>query len=177
MPPKPPKLKRAFSGLALTTNDVRTIAFHAERAGTLEVRANGSRLMDVGQVDQVIAEDVVLERLVVTATVPEGTLEFSYQQSWVQVRADEDAPELREPFAAIVALLESKPRTGFERCSMDVSPPGSWTAPSSVAAAPTPAAPPAQPSSRMPSATPARGGMLARWFNALPFRRSRSGRR
>src|SRR3954462_7644117 len=107
---KTPHLKRVFSGLPLDTNDVRTIARLAERAGPIEVRANSARLMDVDQVDQVIAEDVVLDRLVISASSPDGGLEFVYEQSYVLVRADDAAPGLREPFAAIVALLEAKPR-------------------------------------------------------------------
>jgi hypothetical protein len=172
MPPKP-KLKRVFSGITLTTNDVRSIAVLAELAGEVEVRANGARLMDVGQVDQVIAEDVVLDRLVVSVITRDGALEFVYEQSYVLVRADDEAPALREPFAAIVALLEAKPHAGFGRCSMDVSPADTWKPPAAFTTAPTREAPAVRPSSRVPTATP--GGMLRRWFSAL--RGNRGGSR
>ena len=113
-----PKLKRVFTGITLSTNDVRDIAHYAAAAGRLDIRANGARLMEVGQVEQVISEDVVLDRLTIIAIDGESVLEFSYEPSHVLARADDGAPRLREPFAAIVGLLEAKPPNGFGRCSI-----------------------------------------------------------
>jgi hypothetical protein len=171
MAPKRP-LKRVFSGLPLTTNDVRTIVFHAARSGEVDLRANGARLMDVNQVDQVIAEDIVLERLTLSVALRDGALEVVYEPGAILVRVDEDAPSLRSPYEAIVALLASRSGTGFGRNSMEVSPLGTWREPE-VAPAPTPVAPPTQTSSRLLAASPRRGA-LRRWWQSLPFNRART---
>jgi hypothetical protein len=173
MASKRPNLKRVFSGIPLTTNDVRSIAFHAAQAGEVDLRANGARLMAIDQVDQVIVEDIVLDRLSITVAAREGSLEMVYEPGAILVRADEEALSLRAPFEAIVALLAAKTNTGFGRNSMEVSPPGTWREPAMPRAAAAPAAAAKPASSHRASASPRRGA-LRRWWNSLPFNRTRT---
>jgi hypothetical protein len=124
-------LRRGFSGITVTTNDLRTIAHWGGEVGTLDIHANGARLMGIDQVDQVIVEDVVLERfeMVVLDTTTDERLVLSYDQSSVVVQCDEPGQRLRPAFDVICELLSSHAKNGVGRCLIDVSPPASWQAP------------------------------------------------
>lgn len=167
----PDVLRHAFDGVTLTTNEVRTIALHLEGVGALDIRANGARLLDVAQVDAVIAEDVVLDRLVLSAADGDDRVEFVFEHSGIVVRCDDDRPPLRQAYEAVCALLRAKARNGFASCSIDVSPSGSWSPPPG-SSAPRGRAPAG--SERSPAQ---RGGRWTRWLRALDGRRRRSNSR
>lgn len=132
MPPS--ILKRGFTGISLTTNDLRTIAHWAAKAGTLEVRANGARLMSIDQVDQVIAEDVVLERFELSVLDrADDRLELVYDQASLLVRLDPGNPRLQAAFDALCDYLGSRPANHLGRCVVEVSAPGTWVAPATPA--------------------------------------------
>ncbi|MBA2480658.1 MAG: hypothetical protein H0V44_08350 [Planctomycetes bacterium] len=163
------KLKRVFSGITLTTNDLTTIAARATEVGpTVAMKANAYRITDIDELSQVLAEDIVLDRLTLMVFDLDGSaLEFTWESSYVLIQADCTAPGVRPSFEAIVDLLESRPRNGFNYNVIEVSPPGTWTAPAALAAATPPAASASAPTSRSGPYATASSGMLSRWWKRL----------
>jgi hypothetical protein len=139
MPAGLDKLKRVFSGITLTTNDLTTIATRAAEIGqTVAMKANAVRLSDIDELPQVMAEDVVLDRLTMMVFDANGAaLEFTWEPSYVLVQVDGTSPGARPAFDAIVALLASRPRNGFNYNVVEISPPGSWTPPTASTTAST----------------------------------------
>lgn len=158
-----PQHKRAFSGISITTNDLRTINRWAEKVASPDIRANGARLMAVDQIEQVMIEDVVLDNCEITVRDGEDFLVLRYEPSCVMLRCDAGNARLAPLFTSILHLLGAKPNNVSGRCSIDVSVPETWA----------PAATPARLRSAVeqpPSAkAPAHG--FTEWFSRLPFMR------
>ncbi len=161
------QLKRVFSGITISTNDLKSVAHHAAGlGGQVAMKANSYRLEDIEQIRDVIAEDVVIDHLSISAHHEHAPLEFTYEPGYILVQAEEDHPALRTPFAAIVALLESKPRNGFNACALDLSAPGTWVAPDHPETVVDPAPAVRRDSAQHDAASP-RGGLLSRWWHRL----------
>ena len=160
------KLKRLFTGITLTSNDLKTIAARAEEiAPTVAMKANAYRLSDMDQLAEVIAEDVVIDRLTIMVFDASGSaLEVTWEPSYVLVQADASSSEVRAPFAAIVSLLESRPRNGFNFNVIELSPTGSWSLPAAAATKQTASVPD---SSRSGRGEPQREGLLRRWWKRM----------
>ncbi len=171
------QLKRLFTGITLTTNDLKTIAARAEEiAPTVAMKANAYRLSDIDQLTDVVAEDVVIDHLTVMVFDAGGAaLEVTWEPSFVLVQADDGSPAVRAPFSAIVALLESRPRNGFNYNVIEISPAGTWTAPSPAATSTTASAAPAPATSLTGPTNHSSAGFLSRWWKRLSQPQTKNG--
>jgi len=154
------RLKRAFSGVALTTNDLRTLVAWGEQVAAVEIHANSSHVQNIEELEQIMIEDVVLERCELRIRDLDDFLVLSYEEGILVLRCDAGNLKLASLFARIRDLLAAKVVAGRGRGYLTASPPKSWTPPP----APTKAAKPATISESEPSTS-----TTSKWWRRLPL--------
>nr|MBA3686736.1 hypothetical protein [Planctomycetota bacterium] len=151
-----PRLKHVYSAITLATNDLRTIAALAQHLGPTSIRANAYVLGDMDEVHQVLAEDVVVDRITIQSESSDGgTLTFTFQSGYVLVEISDPLPDLQSAFTAITELLAAKAPNGLAQCVIENSATGTWREPKLWARMPKQARP-AAPTVTLVGSHPAR---------------------
>jgi hypothetical protein len=145
------RLKHVYSAITLTSNDLATVFWWWGLIAEPVLRANAYHLTSPDEVADVLREDTVIDALSVVATRDQQWASFAYQPGYVLIEISDEDPLLREAFSAVTDLLAAKAKNGFAQCLIELSPPGTWRAP--TRRTPAVAAP-----SRLAAKTTARAG-------------------